>query len=182
MLPGCELPSSVGRHRGSPQWRLLALGERDRGHDVSAAKQINAVLFSRAVAQPTLVDQRGGATTIEVQSRGDAEINERSRQLIKRHARVAPGSPVAGDGHESLIIETERGPGVATPRDVGVELPGARGEAFGIVPEIHCATFLHQEGPRLQQVPSTIWLELIPPRDPNPAAAYLDARPRVRPW
>src|SRR5581483_4792562 len=72
--------------------------EHHGAHDRAAAEKVDAVFFTRAVAQAALVDERGRATSVQVERFGGAEAGHGVGQLGHRHAAVPLGAAVARHG------------------------------------------------------------------------------------
>jgi hypothetical protein len=91
------------------------------------------VRLAGRVAQPAVADERGRAAAVEVERLGRAEGDERLGELLQGEAGVVVAAAVGGDGEQAAAArDRECRARVAAGGDVGVELPGAGGEALGV--------------------------------------------------
>jgi hypothetical protein len=159
----------------------LARHEGDHGRDRAPARELDAVVLARDVAQPPRAHQGGGAAAVEVERRVRAEGDEGLGQLRQREAGLVVGAPVARDGQQPPARrEPDRGPRVAPGRDVGVELAVPRREALDVAGHARHAV-AHQQRAGLQEVSGRLGGQRVALGERHVAAHDVQAGPDVGP-
>src|SRR5690242_2815258 len=117
------------------------------------------------------VDQGRGTTAVEIDGVRRTERHQQPGELGEVETGVDAGpAPIAADGDQLMLVETERTARMPFGRDVGVELPRPRREPLGVVVIHDDATIGDQPGGCLEQVSGRSGRELASRRNDHGAA------------